>query len=89
LSAAPCEQAYNGFEAMVKAMEKNTPPGGKTQKPNLPPKDKFISGCKELPTMMQQCMVVSYAMGHAKECQEAQSKLDPATVAKAKALMGK
>ena len=84
----PCEQAYNAIEAMIKAMEKNMPPGGKAQG-GMPEKAKFVAGCKELPPQMQQCMVMSYAMGHQKECQEAQAKLDPATVTKVKALMGK
>jgi hypothetical protein len=39
--------------------------------------------------MMQNCMVMSYGMAHAKECQEAKAKLDPATAAKVKAMMGK
>ncbi len=83
-----CEQAYNAFEGMMKAMAKSGPPGGKTTN-SMPPKDKFLAGCKELPPNVQQCMVLNYAMAHGKECQEAQQKMDPATAAKAKALMGK
>lgn len=85
----PCEQAYNSIEAMIKSMEKSMPAGGKTTGGGLPPKDKFIAGCKELPEMMQNCMVMSYGMTHQKECMEAKSKLDPATAAKVKAMMGK
>jgi hypothetical protein len=83
----PCETAFNSMEAMMKALEKNMPPGGK--KAELPVKDKFVSVCKELPEQVQQCMTMDYAMGHQKECMEAQSKLDPAKMAKMKELMGK
>ena len=85
----PCDQAYNAIEAMIKAMEKNMPPGAKAQGGGMPEKAKFVAGCNELPKEMQQCMVMSYAMAHQKECQDAKAKLDPATVAKVKALMGK
>jgi hypothetical protein len=34
-------------------------------------------------------MVMSYAMQHQQECKDAQAKVDPATMAKVKALMGK
>ena len=84
----PCEQSYNAIDAMIKAMEKQMPPGGKS-KAAMPDKAKFLEGCKALPPQMQQCMVMSYAMAHQAECTEAQKKLDPATVAKVKALMGK
>jgi hypothetical protein len=84
----PCEQAYNAIDAMIKAMEKNMPPGGKSST-GMPPKDKFIAGCKELPAQLQQCMVMTYAMQHQQECKDAQAKVDPATMAKVKALMGK
>jgi hypothetical protein len=83
----PCETAFNSMEAMMKALEKNMPPGGK--KAELPAKDKFVAACKELPDQVQQCMTMDYAMGHQKECMEAQSKLDPAKMAKMKELMGK
>jgi hypothetical protein len=86
--ATPCEQAYNAIDAMMKAMEKNMPPGGKSAG-SMPPKDKFVAGCKELPPQLQQCMVMNYAMQHQDECRQAQAKVDPATMAKVKALMGK
>jgi hypothetical protein len=84
----PCEQAFNAIEAMIKAMEKNMPPGGKATG-SMPDKAKFVAGCKELPPAVQQCMVMSYAMAHQQECKDAQAKVDPATMAKVKALMGK
>jgi hypothetical protein len=84
----PCEQAFNAIEAMIKAMEKNMPPGGKSTA-SMPDKAKFVAGCKELPPAVQQCMVMSYAMAHQQECKDAQAKVDPATMAKVKALMGK
>jgi hypothetical protein len=69
-------------------MEKNMPPGGKSTG-GMPDKAKFVAGCKELPAQLQQCMVMSYAMAHQQECKDAQAKVDPATMAKVKALMGK
>jgi hypothetical protein len=83
----PCEQAFNAIDAMIKAMEKNMPPGGNSTG-QMPDKAKFIAGCKELPPQVQQCMVMSYAMAHQQECKDAQAKVDPATMAKVKALMG-
>jgi hypothetical protein len=84
----PCEQAYNGITAMVAAMQKNMPPGGKTTG-DMPTKEKFMAGCGALPKDLQQCMVMSWAMAHQKECADAQAKMDPATAAKVKELMGK
>jgi hypothetical protein len=84
----PCEQAYNGVMAMVEAMEKSMP-NQPSKKGEMPTKEKFMAGCSALPKDMQQCMVMSYAMGHQAECQAAQQKMDPATAAKVKELMGK
>ncbi len=81
----PCEQAYNGIEAMVKAMEAKMGPG--KSKP-LPPKDKFVAACGELPETVQKCMSMNYAMANQQECQDAQAKMDPAAKEKFKAAMG-
>ena len=80
----PCEQAYNGIEAMVKAMEAKMGPG---QSKPLPPKEKFLTACAELPPAVQNCMSMNYAMAHQQECQDAQTKLDPAIKEKFKNLM--
>lgn len=80
----PCEQAYNGIEAMVKAMEAKMGPG---QAKPLPPKEKFLTACAELPPAVQNCMSMNYAMAHQQECQDAQTKLDPAIKEKFKSLM--
>ena len=84
--ATPCETAFLGMEAMMKGLEKNMGAGGK--KAELPPKDKFVGACKELPEPVQQCLTMEYGMAHQKECQEARAKLDPAKLAKLKELMG-
>ena len=84
----PCEQAYNGVMAMVEAMEKSMP-NQPSKKGELPTKEKFMAGCNALPKDMQQCMVMAYNMAHQKECADAQAKMDPATAAKVKELMGK
>jgi hypothetical protein len=84
----PCEQAFNGITAMIEAMEKSMPKGGGA-KNEMPTKEKFMAGCSALSKEMQQCMVMSYAMAHQKECQDSQAKMDPATAAKVRELMGK
>lgn len=63
-----CEQAFNGAQAMIEAMQKQGqgPPQGQ-----LPDRARFMSVCETLPETAQQCMVVSYAMGHSAECQAA------------------
>jgi len=83
--ATPCETAYNGIEAMAKAMEKSMPAGGAKKGP--PPKDQFIAACKELPEDVQKCMDMNYAMANMAACQEAQKKADPAKMAKAREMM--
>jgi len=82
----PCEKAYNGMSAMVKAMEKQL--GAGKGKP-MPEKEKFVAACKKLPPAVQQCMDMSYGMAHQQECQEAQKKMDPTAMAEMKAMMGK
>lgn len=78
----PCETAFNGMEAMIKVLQKA--PG--QQKGGMPPKAKFLAACADLPVAVQNCMSVDYAMSHLQECQEAQQKLDPATLEKMKKL---
>lgn len=80
--ATACETAFNGMEAMIKVLEKA--PGA--QKGAMPPKAKFLAACAELPVAVQNCMSIGYAMSHMQECQEAQQKLDPATLEKMKKL---
>lgn len=84
----PCEQAYSGMEALVTSLQKNASPGGASSA-NLPPKGKFLAACRELPETMQKCMVMSYALVNQKACMEARQKLDPATAARVKAMMGR
>lgn len=66
--ATHCEQAFNGAQAMIQVMQKQGqgPPQGE-----LPDRARFMEVCNTLPAIAQQCMVVSYAMGHGAECQAA------------------
>ena len=82
----PCEEAYNGLDAMVKSLEKKF---GKGDGKGLPPKREFLATCEELPEANQRCLVMSYAMDHAVECAEAKDKLDPKLAAKMKKLGAK
>lgn len=66
----PCEQAWNGVQAMMAAMQKQM--GGEGQG-NMPSQDTFMEACNQLPEQAQQCMVPAYAMQHMQECQEAQN----------------
>jgi hypothetical protein len=78
-----CERAHNGIVAMVAELGKS---GGHADK--APDRAKFLEACGELPAPMQQCLDVSYALQHAKDCQEQQKKLTPEQIAKLKAMMG-
>ena len=64
----PCDQAFNGMTAMIRSISKTLPPSA--MQPRLPPRDAFISTCRELPAEAQQCLVVSYGMEHQEECRE-------------------
>lgn len=79
----PCESAYNGMSAMVAALKDKMP--ADQQRP-MPPKDKFLVKCAELPADVQKCLSIAYAMDHVAECQAVNAKLDPATMEKMKAL---
>jgi len=81
-----CEVAYDEMAGMVEDLERKLGPGTKTEG-KMPPKDKFLSGCKALPPALQSCLVLSYAMEHQEACVAAKSKLDPATAGKVGELM--
>lgn len=78
-----CEQAFNGMNAMIHAMQKATG-RGHTRELN---RDAFLRGCNELPPQMQQCMVMSYGMQHRQECQAARAQLTPELQARVQAIM--
>lgn len=84
-SATPCEQAYDGIEAMKQALEKS---GKAASGKPMPPRGAFLQVCEELPEANQKCMVISYAMANAPECKKAKDALDPKLVAKMKKLLG-
>jgi hypothetical protein len=79
----PCEQAYNGVVEMARALLANNP----RAQSELPPRERFLAGCAELPVEAQQCMVIGYAMQHQQECTALQARVDPAVMARARAAM--
>ena len=83
--ASPCETAYNATKAMIDVLKQKMPDAA--SKP-MPPKDKFVAACKELSPALQNCLAPAYSIDHLTECQEAQSKMDPATMEKLKKLGG-
>ncbi len=81
-----CEVAYDEMAGMVEDLERKLGAGTKADG-KMPPKDKFVAGCRALPPALQRCMVLTYAAEHQEACVTAKSKLDPATAAKVGELM--
>jgi hypothetical protein len=79
-----CGVSYRGLEAMLAQLARAMP----DQPTNpLPARDRFLEVCREMPQEVQQCLVVSYAMEHQEECQQASATLDPAVRARLDAMM--
>ena len=85
--ATPCERGFNGVIAFVTELERLAPRGANKATP--PDREKFLAGCAALPLELQQCLDMSYGLSHQADCQAQQKKLDPATLAKVRQLMGK
>lgn len=81
-----CEQAYNGAAAMVRVMHEQM---GDQVPAQLPSRPEFLAACATLPEEMQRCLIVSYAMSHGQECQQAQQRVDPAIMRRVDELMRK
>jgi hypothetical protein len=81
--ATPCERAFDGYHQMRSAVEHARPA------PPIAEHDAFIATCGQMPALVQQCLDLKYAVAHAKECQEAQGRLDPALQAKLQTLIVK
>ena len=63
--STPCEQSWNGMQAMIAAMTKN---GAGEPEGEMPSQEQFMEACGNLSEQAQQCMVPSYAMQHMQEC---------------------
>lgn len=89
-AGTPCEQAFSSMKAVVDSMKKHMLPAQAAEtESKLPTQEKFLAGCAALPPPLQKCLNIAYAMSNRDECRDAQAKLDPATAAKIKAMMGK
>ena len=82
-----CERGYNGLVAMVGALQQQLDAMGGGQRQPLPDQGAFLSACRELPTEVQRCLVVSYALEHRAECEAAKNQLDPEVRARIQRLM--
>jgi len=80
-----CETAYGSMRATIDAMNKRGP---KSQAA-MPPKERFLTACAELPEEMQRCMGIRYHMAHQKECKAAADAVDPELKARVQKMMGK
>lgn len=79
-----CTVSYRGLEAMVDQLHRTMP----DQRTNpLPPRDAYIDLCRELPREVQQCLVISHAVEHQAECEQATANMDPALRARVEAMM--
>ena len=77
---------YDFAKQLTEAFAKKA--GGAPAK-QMPPRDKYIAACKELPTEVTRCMNPQVAMKEAAKCQEVMKSVDPAKMMKFKQMMGK
>ncbi len=79
-----CVLAYRSLEAMLTRLQRDLPNAPSRQ---LPPRDRFVEVCNEMPAELQQCLVISYAVEHQAECQQASDNMDPALRARVEGMM--
>ncbi len=63
----PCVQAWNGISAMFRTLERRLGAGSQG---GAPDRDEFMELCEGMPPIVQQCMVMGYAMQNQAECRE-------------------
>ncbi len=80
-----CERAYNGAVAMARSLHARM---GGTGEARVPPRDRFLAGCAELPEPVQRCMVIGYSIQHQDECKRIREESDPALMERVRSLMG-
>lgn len=79
-----CERGYNNLVAMVRELRTRVGTSGQRNPPERGP---FLEACNELPPEIQECLVLSYALGHRQECEIRKNSLDPAVRAHIRVLM--
>lgn len=82
----PCESAYGSMRATIDAMNKRNKTGNEAA---MPPKERFMAACAELPARMQRCMDIRYNMAHQAECKKVADGVDPALQKRVQEMMGK
>lgn len=83
----PCETAFNSLSTMTRVLQ-----DGLAQDVNqgaMPPKQQFITACNSLPTIIQNCLAVAYAVEHQEECRNAESAADPSMMEQFKQFLPK
>ena len=79
-----CGAAYDMAKQMMEAMTKKFGKG-KATKP-MPPRDKYVAACKQLPAPVTRCMNPKVMMAEQAKCKEVMTK-HSAEIAKIKAMM--
>jgi hypothetical protein len=79
-----CERAY--IEVVERIVSAPARPGDHGPAPT-PDEGRFMEACGAVPADARECLVMSYAMGHAEECRDRVAALDAPTRARADALM--
>ena len=80
-----CGAAYDFAKQMVEAFAKKL---GKAATKEMPPRDKYVAACKQLPPAVARCMNPKVAMSEAQKCGEEMAKAKD-QVEKIRALMKK
>jgi hypothetical protein len=82
-----CGAAYDFIKQLSEAFAKKMPAGKKAKE--LPPREKYVNACKELPIEVVRCMNPKIAMTEADKCKEVLAKVDKTKLDKVKAMMTK
>jgi hypothetical protein len=82
-----CGAAYDFAKQMMEAFASKL--GKKDVAKDLPPRDKYVAACKELPPEVTRCMNPKVAMKEGQKCAEVMQKVDKEKLAKLKAMMKK
>jgi hypothetical protein len=82
-----CGAAYDFAKQMMEAFASKL--GKKDVTKDMPPREKYVAACKELPPEVARCMNPKVAMAEGQKCAEAMQKVDKEKLAKIKAMMKK
>jgi hypothetical protein len=81
-----CGALYDLMTKMIEAMTKKLGKGPGPGK-GMPPREKYVAACKELPPEVTRCMNPEVAMKEQAACKDAMMKADPAKMKKFKEAM--